>query len=328
MANSTAHQDSVPVVWLLTDNKAGHKNQLKGLGNRLRVLAGASLYWVDAAQVKVAMWRALLALPPNMDEALPKPDLIVGAGSGTHRLLLSLRKLKNASTLVLMKPGFPLGWASGVIAPAHDGVRAAPRILMTEGVINSITPMARVADKPEALILVGGPSPHFEWDSDVIIGQVNHLIGHYPSWRWTISGSRRTPEDLQCRLNELAGPKITVVAPGDTHQDWLSHKLAASRAVWVSPDSMSMVCEAATSGVPTGLFQLTPRPGSRVAAGVDRLVQTGRVARWSDHATVMAGKTGQTDTLWEADRAARWVIAQNLLRVSKKTEPRNKRKIA
>ena len=32
-----------PVVWLLTDNKPGHRNQLKGLGNRLRVLAGASV---------------------------------------------------------------------------------------------------------------------------------------------------------------------------------------------------------------------------------------------------------------------------------------------
>ena len=34
-----SNHSQAPVVWLLTDNKPGHKNQLKGLGNRLRVLA-------------------------------------------------------------------------------------------------------------------------------------------------------------------------------------------------------------------------------------------------------------------------------------------------
>lgn len=328
MANSISRQDSAPVVWLLTDNKPGHRNQLKGLGNRLRVLAGASLYWVDATQVKVPIWRALLAMGPDMDPSLPKPDLIIAAGTGTHRLLLSLRRLSRARTLVLMKPGFPIGWLSAAIIPAHDGVRNAPRVLITEGVLNPITPMARITDKPEALILVGGPSPHFDWDSDVLLGQINHLIGQYPGWRWTISGSRRTPEELQSRLNELAGPKITVVDPSGTHQEWLSHRLAASRAIWVSPDSMSMICEAATSGVPTGLFELPARSGSRVADGVDRLVKAGRVARWSDHATVMAGKRGQTDAFWEADRAARWVLAQNLLPSPKHPKSGNKGKLA
>ncbi|MBW4936467.1 mitochondrial fission ELM1 family protein [Marinobacter sp. F4206] len=326
MSKTIEHKNPAPVVWLLTDNKPGHRNQLKGLGNRLRVLAGASLYWVDANQVTVPIWRALLGMAPDVDQTLPKPDLIIAAGTGTHRLLLSLRRVRNAKTLVLMKPGFPLGWVSAAIMPAHDGVHASSRVLLTDGMINTVTPLARITDKPEALVLVGGPSPHFEWDSDVLLGQINHLIGHYPTWRWTISGSRRTPEDLMSRLRELACPRITVAGPEETHQNWLSHQLAASRAVWVSPDSMSMVCEAVTSGVPTGLFQLTPRPGSRVGEGVNRLIQEGRIARWSDHAAVMAGKSLQNDSLWEADRAARWVIARALLPAAKKSESGNRRK--
>lgn len=328
MAKPIQARDSAPVVWLLTDNKPGHRNQLKGLGNRLRVLAGASLYWLDATQVKVPLWRALFARAPALDPHLPAPDLIVAAGTGTHRLLLSLRKLKSSKTLVLMKPGFPLGWISGVITPVHDGVVATRRTLCTEGVINTVTPMASITAKPEGLILIGGPSPHYDWDNDVLLGQINHLIGHYPGWRWTISGSRRTPQELLARLDELATPKVTVVALTETHQDWLSHQLSASRAVWVSPDSMSMVCEAATSGVPTGIFQLTPRTSSRVAAGVERLVHDGHIARWSDHAAVMAGKTAESTPLWEADRAARWVIAQNLLALPRTSPPGKKRTTA
>ncbi|MDX1559616.1 MAG: ELM1/GtrOC1 family putative glycosyltransferase [Marinobacter sp.] len=313
---------STPVVWLLTDNKPGHRNQLKGLGNRLRVLAGASTYCIDTSGIKVPLWRTLLASAPRMEASLPRPDLVIAAGSGTHRLLLSLRKLRGTRTLVIMKPAFPLSLISGALIPAHDRVQPGPRVLLTEGVLNTITPLARITEKREALLLIGGPSPHFDWDDDVVQGQISHLIGHYPEWRWTISTSRRTPEPLQERLDDMAGLQITVVHPQQTHEDWLSHQLSASRAVWVTPDSMSMVCEAATSGVPTGLFELPATTGSRVVDGVERLVRDGYVAKWTDHATVMAGRADHDTPLWEANRAARWVIESGLLPKSQKTNQR------
>lgn len=136
----TNNMPEAPVVWLLTDNKPGHRNQLKGLGNRLRVKAGASLYWVNAQEVGVPLWRALLAIPPRMSKALPHPDLIIAAGTGTHRLLLSLRRLRHTKTLVIMKPAFPRTWVDGAIIPAHDGVTENQQTLVTEGVINTVTP--------------------------------------------------------------------------------------------------------------------------------------------------------------------------------------------
>ncbi|GGC83283.1 mitochondrial fission ELM1 family protein [Marinobacter halophilus] len=296
-----------PVIWLITDNKPGHKNQLKGLSNRLRVLTGASQYWIDAAGYSVPVWRALLGIAPAMDTTLPRPDLIIAAGTGTHRLLLALRRFRKAKTLVLMKPAFPLGWVDGAIIPAHDGVKPGRSVLLTEGVINAVTPLARLTSKPEALILVGGPSEHFDWDDDAILSQVSDLIARYPQWRWTISDSRRTPATTTDRLAELQGLKISVEQHNRTHEDWLNHQLAASRAAWVTPDSMAMVCEAATSGVPTGLLELPARSGSRVAKGVQRLAERGLIAHWSDHAAVMAEQSDRHERLWEADRAARWV---------------------
>lgn len=228
-------------------------------------------------------------IPTANGGVIAAPRLVVAAGSGTHRLLLALRKLRGSRSLVIMKPTFPLSLVSGAIIPAHDRVHPGPRVLLTEGVLNTITPLARITEKREALLLIGGPSPHFDWDDDVVLGQISHLIGHYPDWRWTIGTSRRTPEPMQERLDEMAGLRITVVHPDQTHEDWLSHQLSASRAVWVTPDSMSMVCEAATSGVPTGLFELPARSGSRVVEGVERLVRSGYVAQWTT-----------TPALWQA----------------------------
>lgn len=304
-----------PVVWLLTDTKPGHRNQLQGLGNRLRVLTGASLYWIDTTATRVPRWRALLASPPPLssEPALPHPDLVIAAGSSTHRLLLSLRRLRRTRTLVVMKPGFPLSMVSAAIIPVHDRVQPGPGIFLTKGVINAITPLAKITEKRDALILIGGPSPHFDWDNEAIAHQVSGLISHYPGWHWTISSSRRTPKALQVRLDQFSGQRVTVIHPQQTHANWLSHQLAASRAVWVTPDSMSMVCEAITSGVPAGLLELTGQPGSRVARGVDQMVKDEHIAEWRNHADVMAGKTGQNGSLWEADRAARWVIQQGFL---------------
>lgn len=311
-----ALQPHAPVVWLLQDEKPGHLSQLKGLGNRLRVLAGADVRTVNAASVKVPLWRALLGMAPVFDAPDKKPDLIIAAGHGTHRLLLSLRRKKKVKTVVLMTPGFPLGWVDGAIIPTHDKPPMHNRhVLPTEGVINAITPLARITDKPEALILVGGPSDHFQWQDDVVIGQITELMSRYSDWRWTISGSRRTPDSVLSRLDELANLKVTVVDHTRTHENWLPHQLPASKAVWVTPDSGSMVCEAVTSGVPTGVFELTAKPGSRVANGINRLLEQGHLASWSDRAAVMTGQTSGNRQLWEADRAARWLI-QTLLPVT------------
>lgn len=326
MGKQQDSQNLAPVVWLLTDNKPGHKNQLRGLGNRLRVLTGASLHWVEVPARKVPLWRVILATPPSLPEDLPGPDLIIAAGSGTHRLLLALRKFRNARTMVIMKPGFPVRWVDAAAIPSHDHPSSVPRILTTKGVINTITPLARVTNKPEALILIGGPSPHFEWDSESVFIQIQKLITDYPQWRWTISGSRRTPDDLLARVEQLANLKVSIVDHQRTHENWLNHQLPASRAVWVTPDSMSMVCEAVTSGIPTGLLELPAKTGSRVAEGIVNLVSEGLVSPARDHEAVMSGKHSLEHGLWEADRTARWVVSRGLLASSRRSGKTDKRK--
>lgn len=308
MTELAAMNGPAPAIWLLTDGKPGHRNQLKGLANRLRVLTGASTHWLETGTVPVPLWRALLGRPPALDPNLPRPSLIIAAGSGSHRLLLSLRRTRNCCTVVLMKPAFPLTLVDAAILPEHDRVAPRRRVLTTLGPLNAITPMARITEKPEALILVGGPSRHYHWDDSVVFKQVLQLIANHPEWRWTISSSRRTPAALNQRLAALESPKVTVVSPEATHEAWLSHQLAASRAVWVTPDSASMVYEAITSGVPTGLFELAAQPRSRIAAGVAHLEAQGLVGQWQDQARMMHATTTHTPRLWEADRAARWLI--------------------
>lgn len=297
--------DNPPILWLLTDNKPGHRNQLRGLAGRLRALTGARPYWLSASEYSVSGWRALLGAAPRLPGELPAPNVILGAGSGSHRLLLALRR--KAPTVVLMKPSFPRRWVSAVILPEHDGINEDRRTLTTRGPINTITPLARVTEKPQGLILVGGPSKHCDWDEVALLTQIRSLITDYPGWSWTLSGSRRTPPTMQSALAKLQGPRVTAQDPSRTHEDWLAHQLAASRAVFVSPDSAAMVWEAITSGVPTGLLELPARGKSRVTRGIEQAIAAGLATPWLQRAELMNSTRTSRPALWEADRAARWL---------------------
>lgn len=301
-------ETSAPVVWLLTDNKPGHKNQLRGLGDRLSARAGARVIWIDAHRYPVSWVQAILGRAPDI--AQPSPHIIVSAGSQTQKLLLACRKRYNAVTVVLMRPVLPLPRPDLAIIPAHDNPPKRPSVLVTRGVLNAVTPQPQAVEELNGLLLLGGPSEHYDWDSNAILHQINTLAAEYPQWHWKVTSSRRTPQPLIGALASLRQENLTFYHHRDTGPEWLPQTLNASRAAWVSPDSVSMVYEALTAGTPTGLLNLKHRSGSRVVKGLEALKTDGLVTDWDDRERIMSAGSGQSPRLWEADRAADWLITK------------------
>jgi mitochondrial fission protein ELM1 len=85
-------------------------------------------------------------------------------------------------------------------------------------------------------------------------------------------------------------------------------QLARSHSAWVTEDSVSMVYEALTAGVATGLLEVPARGRDRVAAGIRRLAATGQVTPFGDWA---AGRFLQppAEVFDEANRCAEWIGA-------------------
>lgn len=295
-----------PVVWLITDQKPGHRNQLRGLGDRLAACAGAQIHWIDATNHPVSWLQALLGFAPKL--SYPTPDIIVAAGSQTQKLLLACRNRYPALSVVLMRPVLPLARPDLAIIPAHDNPPDRPDVLVTRGVLNAITPQQKMVDEPNGLILLGGPSDHYEWNNEDIYQQLETLTNEYPDWHWKITSSRRTPADLIAKLSGLTQTNITFYHHGETSPNWLLNTLADTRATWVSPDSVSMVYEALTAGTPTGLLDLNARHDSRVVRGLEALKADGLVTEWHDRARLMQAEKSPAPQLWEANRAAEWVI--------------------
>jgi len=290
------------VVWIVSDGKPGHVNQSLGLAEALARATPTEIHTLPV----LPAWRAWLALllkrfPGN---TLPAPDLIVGAGHATHLTLLSARRARGGHSMVLMKPSLPRRWFDLCILPRHDGVAPDAHTLLTEGALNRIRPAA-ARDASQGLLLIGGTSPHFEWDSDAIQVQIKSILARTPDMRWTLTTSRRTPADFLALLPQY--PNLTVIPHTATSPDWLPAQLARCGTVWVTPDSASMVFEALTAGAAVGVFDLPVNPKSRVGRAIADLADAQRITRfanWCAHGTLHPNLR----PLAEADRCSNWIL--------------------
>ncbi len=270
-------------IWVLTDGKRGHENQSLGLAEALARKTPTRLHIIPVAGNWTHAINWLLGrFPPGLDN--PRPDLILAAGHDTHWALLAARRACGGKAIVLMKPSLPLAWFDQVILPSHDVTKADGPLLETDGPINRIH--RPPADAPRALnlMLIGGPSPHFSWDTPAVIRQVRQLADATPGQHWTLTTSRRTPADFPPALASSLPGNVGLMAQTETDPDWLPAQLIQAQTAWVTPDSVSMIYEALTAGAGVGLFALEERP-TRVSRSILDLAQQGRVlpyAKWED----------------------------------------------
>lgn len=258
------------VIWALSDGRAGHVNQTRGLANALGRLTGSEAHWIDAPGSTRALMQLATSRFPAGDR-LPRPGLVIGAGHGTHLALLAARRATGARAVVLMRPTLPARCFDLCIVPEHDGV-TGENVVVTRGALNAVAPGA-TKDAHAGLMLIGGPSRHSAWNAAAIVQAVRDIAQRDGDLQWTLTTSRRTPEDSVRALQALALPNLRVVPFADTDRQWLPQQLASASRAWVTEDSVSMVYEALTARALVGLIPVPRIGSSRVARGMDVLVR-------------------------------------------------------
>ena len=268
------------VIWRLLDGKPGHESQTQGLVQALVRLAherGQSepvIVDMPLGNRVLTLWDWLFKRFP-LGFIQPRPDFIVAAGHRTHWPLLCARRAYGGIAVALMTPSLPRSWFDVVVAPRHDEV-AGGNVIETEGVLN---PMRPAPDKRPGytVVLVGGESRHFRWDSSNVLEQIEAIMARHP--QVTLTDSRRTPAALR---QELARRWPVIYQPWDQGPPgWLADTLAKAENAWVSEDSVSMIYESLTAGCAVGLISLDAAAPGRLSRGIAGLVRRGHVTRLS-----------------------------------------------
>ena len=287
------------IIWRFTDGRPGHDVQSLGLVQALQAQSDVSVFNLPVNAGPGAFWLWASGRSPR-GCSLPAPDLLLGAGHRTHWHLLAARRRWGGRIILLMKPSLPLSWFDLCLVPEHDKPPRRANVLVTSGVLNTIQPGAgQSADT--GLVLLGGPSRHFKWDDDELLGQLEQLRAARPLRRWLLATSPRTPARLLQRLADWSGFECLPFACTD--RAVLAECMARVGEIWVSEDSVSMLHEALSSGARVGLLRVRRTAPNRVTAAVDAMLERD----WLGEPGCWQPGTGPGQPLNEAGRCAAWL---------------------
>jgi mitochondrial fission protein ELM1 len=302
-------------VWFIHDSKPGHINQLKGLEERISSYCDVCTHWVDASNklnwLDILLKKTTNINTPQATHSSTFPDIVIAAGHATHKALLFYAYLYKAYCIAIMKPSLPLYFFDAVICPKHDKIKESKRVLNTYGAINTVRPSSKAIEKKASLILIGGPSKHFKWQEETLLKQIK-LICNQNNTQWLLSNSPRTPNSFLQKLKKMDIPNLNAFHYKDNNLESLHTLMLGCAVTWITPDSVSMVYESLTAGTPTYIFSIPPKntkKPSRVALSISDLINQKHVIsfqNWELHANIKPNKLD----LWEADRAAKWLLNQ------------------
>lgn len=287
-------------VWSVSDNKPGHQNQTEGLIQSLSQYREVKLRRMPIVSFSKAF--RMLSLKICGKSKYKMPDLIIGTGHHTHLSLLAYKRCFGGKTVMMMSPSLPNSFFDLCFIPRHDKPVNKKNVIETLGTINRVLPDNSLRVKKDGLILLGGQSKHFKWDSLKVEGQIRKLFQLDPHIKWMIAGSRRTPKEIYEIIKERF-PQVAIVLPDTVSSDWLPAQTLKAGQIWVTADSISMIYEALTSGAKTGILELDYDKSTRITREIDRLQSEGRV---STIGSIQNDKP--LATIFEADRCAKLLL--------------------
>jgi len=292
-----------PIAWVLHDGKAGMASQALGLAEAtgfpfvekpLRV----HLPW---AWLPPQLWLAPLRAVGDRDGPLspPWPDLVIACGRNTARPALAIRRASGGRTVAaqIQDPRVGRDEFDLMLVPEHDRLRRS-NVIVTRGALHRIT-AATLADarrrfpeldalpRPILGVLVGGSNRAYRLTLARLAALADQIAACLRAGGGSVvlTPSRRTGAAGVALLRErLAGlPAAIWDMTGDN--PYYAY-LALADAFVVTADSVSMISEAAATGKPVHIAELTG--GDRKFARFHRAMReagitrpfAGRIERW------------------------------------------------
>lgn len=255
-------------IWRITDGKAGHDSQSIGLCNAIKRLKACECFEIPVEPALTNYKNFFLKQFP-LGKDLPDPDIIIGAGHRTHLPMLCARRVRGGKIIVLMKPSLPLSFFDVCIVPKHDQPAHKENVITTYGAINPIQ-FNESKSANMGLILIGGPSKHYHWNNEAILGQITQIVTNKPDIHWTIADSPRTPITALSGIANLAN--VDVLSFTETDSETIREFIFKAGNIWVSKDSVSMIYESLSSGAAVGLLDVEQKNNNRISDAINNLV--------------------------------------------------------
>jgi uncharacterized protein len=288
---------TMPIVWTLTDDRAGNLHQAQALA---LALGGASHH---VALRLPAPWRWLA--PRGVAGALrfihrpgdlSWPDIAVGCGRQAALALRALKRHRPLFTVQILDPRIDTLHYDIVVTPAHDQLECS-NVIRSIGAIHGIDdrwlagarqtfPELATLPRPLYCLLIGGPHREAALTESSVHALVDDASRHaaLEGGSVFVCGSRRTPAPWRPMLRALAlqhGGRVWMEA--DDGPNPYRGCLAYADRVVVTADSVNMLSEACALGVPVCSFAASGLSGK--LARFDHALRRAHLLSTLDHPT-------------------------------------------
>ena len=272
---ATAHDG----CWCLSKGLAGMVSQMSGLAQLLELdyqclTTRLRFPWTMTPMAFIP--RAPFVLRNAAQMRQPPPRVVISCGR--HGVIPALWLKKTLGDRIfaahIQDPHVDPSGFDLVIVPRHDNLRGR-NVYLTTGAIHYVTPerlqaarcsplVQSISDgRPTVAVLVGGANGNYAFSKDDLNLFVDrlHALTRNHAVRLVVLPSNRTAPQITTRLKEEFGADHFVWT-GQTENPYFAALAIASHIV-VTSDSVSMVTEAASTGLPVFVQQLTEKRASR-----------------------------------------------------------------
>jgi mitochondrial fission protein ELM1 len=280
-------------ILVLSDGKAGHLRQAESLIGVISSYLNDKGIKSDIHTVEVK-FKNKFCLSDDTERRLErlKPDVVISCGSAGAIVNHRISKENRAKSIVIMRPSvLSMRRFDLVVMPGHDRPPKRKNVALIDGALNLIGPdylarnkemlnkEAQVTKELVLGMLLGGDTRNFKLSSLDLKGiffQVKAFLDNADG-ELLVTTSRRTPAQVEALVEEevkdYARCKSAVIANRKNLDYAVGGILGLSKIVLVSPESISMISEAASSGNYVAVFY----PGkNRISSKHERFLQSMR----------------------------------------------------
>ncbi|WP_415271568.1 mitochondrial fission ELM1 family protein [Candidatus Pelagibacter sp. Uisw_121] len=261
---------------LLTEGMHGMISQVEGLAKALDI---------DFTHHKVELNHFWKLIPPNLSpisqsvfKKINHDDFDVIISCGRKSVIPSIHLKNTANKKVfnihIQDPKVNLNHFDFIVAPEHDGIKGQ-NVIITKGAIHYLTE-SEINENKDYLnsfikkderkiwtLIMGGPTKYYQYSREnikVIFKNLNNL-NKQNNFQLVVIPSMRTPKNIIQYAKDYFDQNHTVIDTIDK-KAYLS-ALAISEKIVVTCDSSSMISEAALTGKPIYVANISPKKNDK-----------------------------------------------------------------
>ena len=261
---------------LLTEGMHGMISQVEGLAKALDI---------DFTHHKVELNHFWKLIPPNfspVSQSVFKKinhddfDVIISCGRKSVIPSIHLKNIANKKVfnIHIQDPKVNFNHFDFIVAPEHDAIEGQ-NVISTKGAIHYLTE-SEINENKDYLnsfikkderkiwaLIMGGPTKYYEYSRENIKAIFENLnnLNKQNNFQLVVIPSMRTPKNIIQYAKDYFGQNHTVIETIDK-KAYLS-ALAISEKIVVTCDSSSMISEAALTGKPIYVANISPKKNDK-----------------------------------------------------------------